>query len=116
LVSTFKISQRAVLRLVQRVGQDLGREAVDLRVELQRRHGVRGAGDLEVHVTEGVLGSEDVGQGDVVAVVVDESHRDTRDGRLDRHAGRHQRQRRATDRTHRRRTVGLHDVGDDTEV
>ena len=36
-------------------------------------------------------------------------------GRLDRHAGRHERQRRAADRRHRRRAVRLHDVRDDAQ-
>ena len=50
------------------------------------------AGDLEVHVAEGVLGTEDVGEGRVLALGEDEAHGDAGDRRLDRHAGVHQRQ------------------------
>ena len=55
------------LGLLQRLGQDVGREAVDLGVELQGGDEVTGAGDLEVHVAEGVLGAEDVGERRVLA-------------------------------------------------
>ena len=105
--------QAGLLGLVQRLGQHVGRETVDLGVELERGDRVGRAGHLEVHVAEGVLGAQDVGQGDVgVALVVDEAHGDTRHRRLDRHAGRHQRERRAADRGHRGRAVGGQDVGD----
>ncbi len=90
---------------MERLGQDIGREAVDLRVQLEGRHELRCAGHLEVHVPEGVLGSEYVGKGRVDALGVDEPHRDPRDGRLDRHPGIHQRQRRAAHRGHRGRAV-----------
>ena len=59
---TSRISQAGHLGLVERGGQHVGGDAVDLRVELQGRDGVGRAGDLEVHVAEGVLGTEDVGQ------------------------------------------------------
>ena len=75
----------------------------------------RGAGDLEVHVAEGVLGAEDVGEGRVLAVVVDEAHGDAGDRRLDRHAGVHQRQRRAADRAHRGGAVGAQHLGHEAE-
>src|SRR5262245_16774032 len=56
-----------VLRLQQRLAEHVGGNAVDLRVELQRGHELFGARDLEVHVAEGVLGAEDVGQRRVLA-------------------------------------------------
>ena len=59
--------QAGLLGLLQRLGQDVGREAVDLGVELQGGDEVARAGDLEVHVAEGVLGAEDVGEGGVLA-------------------------------------------------
>ena len=65
------------------------------------------AGDLEVHVAEVVLGTLDVGEDDVVVALLDETHRDAGDRRLDRHAGVHQGQRRAADGAHRRRAVRL---------
>ena len=79
------------LGLVERGGQDVGGDAVDLGVELQGGDRVGGAGDLEVHVAEGVLGTEDVGEGGVLALGVDEAHGDAGHGGLDRHTGVHQR-------------------------
>ena len=46
--------------------------------------------DLEVHVTEVVLGALDVREDDVVVVLLDEAHRDPGHGRLDRDAGIHE--------------------------
>src|SRR5689334_19350248 len=43
-----------VLGLGQRTREDLGRDAVELGVELERGDELLGAGDLEVHVAEGV--------------------------------------------------------------
>ena len=75
--------QARVAGLGQRRGEDLGRDAVELGVELQRGDELPGAGDLEVHVAEGVLGTEDVGQRDVLRLAVDlagdEAHRDAGD-------------------------------------
>src|SRR4051812_7570775 len=79
------------LRLVERVPHDLLRHARDLDVHLQRGDPVARAGDLEVHVTEVILGSLDIGEDDVVVALLDEAHRDPADRRLDRHAGVHQR-------------------------
>ena len=69
-------------------GEHVGGDAVDLRVELQRGDELGRAGDLEVHVAERVLGAEDVGEGRVLALGVDEAHGDAGDRRLDRHAAR----------------------------
>ena len=71
--------------------------------------------DLEVHVAEVILGALDVGEDDVVVALLHEAHRDARDRRLDRHAGVHQRERRAADRPHRRRAVRLERLGDDPD-
>ena len=60
--------QAGVAGLLQRGGQDRGGDAVELGVELERGDELLGAGDLEVHVAEGVLGTEDVGEGDVVVL------------------------------------------------
>ena len=40
---------------------------------------VGGAGDLEIHVAEMILVTEDVGQHDEVVAFLDQTHRDTRD-------------------------------------
>ena len=92
--------QTGFLRLVQGVGQDLGGNAVDLGIQLERRHVLSRAGHLEVHVAEGVLRTENVGEGDVFAVLVDEAHGDTGHRGLDRHAGIHHREAGRTDRAH----------------
>jgi hypothetical protein len=62
-----------------------------------------------------ILGALDVGEDDVVVALLDEAHRDAADGCLDRHAGVHQRERRAADRAHRRRAVRLERLGDDAD-
>ena len=74
-----RIGEAGILGLAERLGEDIGGQPVDLRVELQRGDRVVGAGDLEVHVAERVLGAEDVGQRRVLAVGVHEAHRDARD-------------------------------------
>ncbi len=68
-----------VARLAQRLGEHLGRKAGDLGVELEGGHDLGRAGDLEVHVAEGVLGTEDVGEGRVLALGEDEAHGDAAD-------------------------------------
>ena len=75
----------------------------------------RRAGDLEVHVAERVLGAEDVGEGRVLALGVDEAHRDAGDRRLERHAAVEQRERRAAHRRHRGGAVRAEHVGDDAQ-
>jgi len=60
----------------QRLREHVSGQAVDLGVELQGRDGVAGARHLEVHVTEGVLRPQDVGERDVATVLDDESHGD----------------------------------------
>ena len=102
--------------LGQRTGQDLGGDAVELGVELERGDEVTRAGDLEVHVAERVLGAEDVGQRDVLGLAVDltgdETHGDAGDRGPQRDAGLQQRQGRGADRAHRRRAVGAHRLGE----
>ena len=78
------------LRLRQRVAHDVERHARDLDVHLERGDSVLRAGDLEVHVAEMVLDARDIGEDDVVITLLDQAHRDTRDGVLDRYAGVHQ--------------------------
>ena len=51
-----------VLRLRERLLHDLAADARDLDVHLQRGDALTGARDLEVHVTEVILGALDVGQ------------------------------------------------------
>ena len=74
-----------------------------------------GARDLEVHVAEVVLVAEDVGENREALAFLDQAHGDTGDRLRQRHAGIHQRQRGAADGGHRRRAVGLGDLGDDAQ-
>src|SRR5215216_6692653 len=105
----------ALLGLRERVAQDVEGHARDLDVHLQRGDPALRAGDLEVHVAEVVLDTGDVGEHDVVVALLDQAHRDAGHRTLDRHAGVHQRQRGAAHRGHRRRAVGLQDVGHDAD-
>ena len=97
--------------LAQRGAEHGGRDPVQLGVELERGDDVLGAGDLEVHVAERVLGAQDVGERDVLAALVDQAHRDAghhvpqRDARVEqRHGGR-------AHRAHRGRAVGPDGLG-----
>ena len=107
--------QPGLFGLVQRSGEHVGGQPVDLGVELQRGDELAGSGDLEVHVAERVFGAEDVGEGRVFAFGVDQTHRDAGHRRLDRHAGVHEAQRRAAHRRHRGRAVRGEHVGDDPQ-
>src|SRR5829696_6362234 len=104
-----------LLRLLERAAEDLERDARDLDVHLKGGDALGGAGDLEVHVAQVVLDAGDVGEHHVVLTLLDEAHRHTGHRRLQRHAGVHQRERRAADRRHRARAVRLEDVGDDAD-
>ena len=95
-----------VAGLVQRVGQHIGGEPIDLGVKLERGHEVGGARHLEVHVTKRILGTQDVGEGGVLALVEHQAHGDARHRRLDGHARVHERQRGRAHRAHRGGAVG----------
>src|SRR4051794_16186029 len=94
--------QAGLAGLRERVAQDVEGHARDLDVHLEGGDARLRAGDLEVHVAEVVLDAGDVGEDGVVVALLDEAHRDAGHRRLDRHAGVHERQRRAADRRHRR--------------
>ena len=102
--------QSGFLGLIQGIGQDVGRNTIDLGVQLERGDELRRTGHLEVHVTKGVLRSEDVGEGDVLAVFVDEAHGDAGYRGLDRHTGVHHREAGRAHRTHGTRAVGCKDL------
>src|SRR3954454_9091048 len=104
-----------LLRLGQGALHDLAADAGDLDVHLERGDPVGRAGDLEVHVTEVILGALDVGEDLVRVALHDEAHRDAGDRRLDRDACVHEGERRAADRPHRRRAVRLERLGDDPD-
>src|SRR3989337_1620808 len=103
------------LRLLERVPHDLLRHSADLDVHLERGDPLPRTGDLEVHVAQVILCALDVGEDDVIVTLLDEAHRDSGDGRLDRDAGVHQREGRAADRAHRRRAVRLERLRDEAD-
>ena len=102
---------RRLARLVERDLHDALVDRLDLQVHLQRGDALLGARDLEVHVAEVVLVAEDVGQHREAVAILDETHGDAGDVRLDRHAGVHERQAAAAHRGHRRGAVRLGDLG-----
>src|SRR6185369_2193580 len=95
----------ALARLRQRVLHHGEVEAADLHVHLHRGDAVDRAGDLEVHVAVVVLTTQDVGEDLHLAALGDQTHRDARDRRLERHARVHHRQRSGAHGRHRGRAV-----------
>ena len=104
------------LGLLQSGGQDVGGDAVELGVELQGSDELGSTGHLEVHVAEGILGTQDIGEGleDVLAINVagHEAHGDAGNRGLQRHAGSQKAQRGGAHGTHRSGTVGTDGLGD----
>src|SRR6266446_2276079 len=102
------------LGLCQRFAHHLDADAEDLDVHLQSGDAVARAGDLEVHVAVVVFGAGDVREDRILVVLTnDEAHGDARAGGLERHASVHEGERSAADRGHRRRPVGLENVGNE---
>ena len=107
------------LRLLQCGGEHVGRNTVELGVQLQRGDELGGTCHLEVHIAECVLSAQDVGQRlvDVLAVNVtrDQAHRDACNRGLQRHAGGQQRQSGGAHGAHGGGTVGANGLGDLTD-
>src|SRR5207247_10641875 len=82
----------------------------DLYFHLQRRYAWYLAADLEFHVPQMVLESEDVGDDHDLVAFFDQPHRDAGHRLLDGHAGIHEGQTPAADGRHRRRPVRFQDV------
>ena len=101
--------------LGQRHLHDLAGDALDLDVHLQRGDTLLGTGHLEVHVAQVIFVAQDVGEDGELVAFLDQAHGDTGHVPLDGHAGVHQRQAAAADRSHRRRAVGLGDLGDQAD-
>ena len=119
LVDDFEDGGAGFLGLLQGGRQDVGRNAVELGVELQGGDEFGGAGHLEVHVAEGVFGAEDVGERLVDVLAVDvaghEAHGDACDRSFQRNASGEQGQRGGADGTHGGGTVGADCLGDLTD-
>ena len=115
LVHLAEDMQTRVVRLLEGGLHDLLGDTVDLDVHLQRGHPVGGAGDLEVHVAEVVLVTEDVGQHREAVAFLDQAHGDAGYRRRHRHTGIHQCQRAAAHGGHGTRAVALGDLRDDPD-
>ncbi len=113
LVHFTKNMQAALARLRQRDAHDLGRDALDLDVHLERRNTLARSGDLEVHVTEVILVAEYVGQHLETLPLEHQPHRHAGHRRLDRDAGIHQCQAGAAHAGHRTGTVRFENFRDD---
>ena len=87
----------------------------DLDVHLEAGDAGARAGDLEVHVAVVIFRTGDVGEDGVLVAFLHEAHGDARHGRLDFHAGIHQRQGGAADGGHGAGAVGFQNVADDAE-
>src|SRR4051812_27591465 len=105
----------SVFRLIERDAHYLLGDRGDLDVHLQRRDAALGAGDLKVHIAEMVFVAENVRQHGKAVLLLDQPHRDPGDRARQRHAGIHQRERRAAHARHRGRAVRLGDLGDDAD-
>ena len=94
----------SVATLVDRLLGDVVRQALDLQIELEARDTFGGASDLEVHVSEVIFLTEDVGDGFPLAgswilrVLTDKTTGDTGNRSDDWHTSVHEGQAAATDR------------------
>ncbi len=99
--------------LLQCLEHEIAAQALDLDVHLNGRDPIRGSTDLEVHVAEVVLVTQDIRKHRVTRAIGDETHGDARHRLLDGHACVHHRHAAATHRGHRRRAVALHRLAHD---
>ncbi len=76
----------AALGLVEGRLHDLTGNPGNLDVHLQRGDAVFGAGNLEVHVAEMILVTQDVGQDGDAVIILDQAHGNTGNRTGDRHA------------------------------
>ena len=92
-------------------------EAAELQVDLEARDALLRAADLEVHVAAVVFGAENIGDENLLGLVLvrEEADRDARDCALQRNARIHEREAAVADRRHRGRAVGAHDLADDAD-
>ena len=94
-------------RLSQCHLHDFFGDALDFDVHLQRGHAIGGTSHLEVHVTQVIFVTQNVGQHGKTVAILDQTHRNASHMRRHGHTGIHQRQATTAHRSHRRRTVGL---------
>src|SRR5213592_1369505 len=102
-------------RVLERLLHDGARHTGDLDVHLHRGDARLRARDLEVHVAEVVLVTEDVGEDADLVALPDEPHGHAGDRRLDGHATVHERERAAAQGGHGGGAVRLEDLRDDAD-
>ncbi len=105
----------ALMRLRKRRFHDLFGDTGDLDVHLQRGNALARPGDLEIHVAQMILVTQNVGQDGKLLALQDQAHRDAADRPLDRHARVHKAERATAHRRHRRRAVRLRNVAGDAD-
>ena len=105
--------ETTALGLFHRLLQDFAGEAADLDVHLQSGDALAGSGNLEVHVAVVIFSAGNVGEDGVVVAFLHQAHGHAGHCALERNASVEQREACAADRGHRRRAVGLENVGYD---
>ena len=93
--------------LIQSNFHDFRGDRGNLDVHLQGRNALSRARYLEVHITEVIFVTQDVGKNSKPLPFLDQTHSDARTRPLQRHTGVHHGKRCPTNRRHRRRTVGF---------
>src|SRR5450759_268859 len=102
--------------LLQTLANDRFADALDLDVHLECRYALAGAGHLEVHVAEGILFAENVGQDNEATVrLTDETHRRATNGGFDRHARIHEGEAGTAGRRHRGGAIRRHALADEAD-
>ncbi len=107
--------QARLASLGQRLGHDLGIDALDLDIHLQGSDAPWWSGDFEIHIAQVIFDALDIGQDDVLLAFLDQAHGHAGDRGLDRHAGVHQGQGGTADGSHRGRAVGRQHFGDQAQ-
>src|SRR5665648_234138 len=105
----------SVLGLSQGVSEDLEGDTGDLDVHLQGGNTVFGPRHFEVHVAQVIFYPGDIGQHDVIVLLLDQAHGDSGDRRLEGHAAVQESERGAAYAGHRARAVGLQNLGDQAD-
>ena len=110
----FQDVQTSIFGLCQSNLHDFFGNTLDFDVHLQRGYAFGRTGNFKVHIAQVILITQDVGQHGEFVVVQNQTHCDTGNVCFQRHTGRQQAQTAAADGSHRRRTVGLGNLGNNT--
>ena len=106
----FQDGKARIACLGQGVGKHRRRDAVEFGVQLQGGDEVGGTSNFEVHVTEGIFRTQNVGEGNIAGFALHfirhQAHGNTGNGRFQRHAGVVQGQRGGTHGPHGCGAVG----------